>query len=1113
MALIDQLPSPEGIRAILDPVIGDENAGTGVAGVAKLLEGIDTAGLSASLAGQLGDAVSFRADANGSALTSGVVSEFQQAISLIPSDPSNLVSAVRENLERIQELSSQDLPTALRAGVDGLANLQDLLPSDAGTLVSDLAEPLNRLKGEFISGEFGQLQQWSASIVELNKEIAPLLTGGPGTVEGRLIGFLRAKIEDLVQQLVPGPNLAMAIRAEFDGVIDEETLGHITGLKTEVMAAIDAARSEFEQGHFSNTAHLQTAQAKFRELSDSLADLAGRLNAVLDSTITNHDDLMAAIARQLDALASIEFVDLGNVRDKFAAAIERAEEAVRDLELDAVAERIESLFGSIDDTVSQFSIDRLLPDLESIRGKIDLVLARIEAVWLETVAAVRLALGQVTESLEASLTTLGAIDETGQFQFHVQQDMEDFLTEVRDTVTQVIRPMIEEFRSSVGQTLESIQSALNATRGQIESVKAELQGALEGLHAELQSLDVKGRMEEIRLNLDGMLSRLGAVDFDPVVDPVIAQIEDMRGTLKKIDVSSMGEVQLGALKLSASVVLELDFAGKITDALLTEIDKILDIPRNGLGEIEARVETALQRLSELEPESLLSPLDELFGPIIEKLDSLDLAILVEPLETWHADISAEVARVSPASLLQPLVDLHAELERGTRSLSASSLVEPVQGLIDEVKGEIERVDVSGATRDVAALVDEIGVRLDEISPTTLLEPLVAGFDKIMEVLDQFDPAALLKPFSETFDALSAPLANLTAEHAQQIGEVFEMLRRALESFDPQAMHQAVHGQMSSVSQRLDQMNVGGLIAELRQGFSSLQTSFEANAGPADVDLTASIQTLNPLRNEAIGRLSNEVQRFQTRVRQFADSGPDQTVVARYGEFKDKLDSLRPSWASPEMRPATVRAAFAAANPLKFEAEVDALYGALKQQLRAFDPRAIQERLDKSMENAKAALLVLDSTQIANEVESVVTEVTERLDAIDLELLVAEIDDVTAKLENIVAAFDPAPIVERLEGLTQEVTDLVGALDPAEMLAPLSEPLEQSKQIVAEFDPTALKEPIVIIFADIQQILDAVDVGVVLQPLSDRLEEIRDELERALRRTEESFKGMLKAIPV
>jgi hypothetical protein len=49
MGLLQELPTAEQLTSILAPVMGDKAAGTGVAGVLRLLDQLDTTKLSASL--------------------------------------------------------------------------------------------------------------------------------------------------------------------------------------------------------------------------------------------------------------------------------------------------------------------------------------------------------------------------------------------------------------------------------------------------------------------------------------------------------------------------------------------------------------------------------------------------------------------------------------------------------------------------------------------------------------------------------------------------------------------------------------------------------------------------------------------------------------------------------------------------------------------------------------------------------------------------------------------------------------------------------------------------------------------------------------------------------
>src|SRR5262249_26393171 len=151
---------------------------------------------------------------------------------------------------------------------------------------------------------------------------------------------------------------------------------------------------------------------------------------------------------------------------------------------------------------------------------------------------------------------------------------------------------------------------------------------------QLQSVGVEGTMASIRDALDGMLGQLGTIDFDVVVNPVVAEINEMRDSLKKIDVSKLSEFTVGALKVSVEVVVHLDFSSQITAVLMAEIDKLLEYPENALAQVEGKVEGAIKQFGALAPGVLLEPLNTLFAPISDKLNTLKLEVLLEPLDAW-----------------------------------------------------------------------------------------------------------------------------------------------------------------------------------------------------------------------------------------------------------------------------------------------------------------------------------------------------------------------------------------------------------------------------------------------------------------------------------------------
>src|SRR5262249_19326277 len=152
--------------------------------------------------------------------------------------------------------------------------------------------------------------------------------------------------------------------------------------------------------------------------------------------------------------------------------------------------------------------------LTAIRTQLEELLQKVDGALLECVAAIRKVFMGIREAIHKLGEKLGSYDADGKFHFGIEQQLEKFLRGVRARRQHTIEPLITQFKTTVTETLGQIQAALGSITGEIDGVRAQLQASLTEVHGKLQSVDVKGTMDAIRQKLDGMLSQLGAVDFD-----------------------------------------------------------------------------------------------------------------------------------------------------------------------------------------------------------------------------------------------------------------------------------------------------------------------------------------------------------------------------------------------------------------------------------------------------------------------------------------------------------------------------------------------------------------------------------------------------------------------
>lgn len=1113
MGILQSLPSEDQLTSILEPVLGNGEQGTGVAGVLRLLEQLDTKNLTSSLTGQLDQTVSSNLTIDSSSITGGTLTQLEQAVGAIP-DPATLLKPLTDTFERIKSLSTDGLSTQLLSGVDGLQNIGSLVPPDGRDLVAGVADGVAGIKREFISGDFGQLSQWSESVKKLHDEIKPLLSGGNGTLEDRLIAFLRDKITELVGLILPSVKPGLDITGALTSAISADRLSALNTVKAELISWMNAAKAEFDNGQFSNTAAFDKAKAAFDKLIEIITAMTSGPRRVLDQASATVDGIASLMREQFDDFAQIEIIDFGNIKDKFAAAIKKVEDAVKGLNLGSVKQKVEDVFAKINDVIGKFDLSQLTKKLGDLQGELKTILDSLDSALLGAIAAIRSAFTKIKDALKSVASALGSYDAEGVFHFNVEQEIASFLNGIKQSLQETIQPLLNDFKTTIRDTLQQVHEGLVNVKTEIEKVKTQLQEMLQGVNDQIQSLDVPGTLESARQTLDQMLKELGDFDFEPVVVPVITEIDEIGGELKKIDVSSLNDFTKGALKVSVSVVLEVDFEGQITAALMKEFDKLLEVPKQGLTEIEENVETLIQRFSEFAPAALLAPLDDVFKPVTKFLDELNLETLIKPLDEWYARLLAELDKISPAALLQPVVDLYKKLTETLDAVSPEALIRPLSDAIDGIKAEIKKIDVTGIAGDLSGVLTQVKTALDKISPESLLAPVVDAFDKIMAALDSFDPAILLKPVGDLFDSLVAPLANATGEHARLISEAFAGLRGIVDTFDPKNVYRLVREQTAAVNDIAKQIDIGSMLASLKAPFDAMQASFSANGGGANVSLSASVGNLNPLKNPAISQAATGLQQIQAKLSALAQAQPPADLVTRYEkDIRAKIESLIPVWAKENISADSIRRAFQVLNPLNLTAEIQKLYDAIKDQLRNFDPRILQEQIKATFEKAKSAILSLDPNAILAQVQGVVDQLLQRLDLIDLKIITNELKDVVDEVKNIVDGLNPERIISQLTDLVDEVKKIVGLLQPSQILRELNEPFALAKSIVAEFDPAVFKEALQSIFEGIQKVLAAIDVGVVLQPLNERLQQLHDELEDALNRTGTAFNGMLAAIPV
>ena len=314
--------------------------------------------------------------------------------------------------------------------------------------------------------------------------------------------------------------------------------------------------------------------------------------------------------------------------------------------------------------------------------------------------------------------------------------------------------------------------------------------------------------------LEEMLAQLGDLSFNPVIEEVVDEIDGMTEQLRQIDVSSMSEITVGALKVSVEVVTNIEFSSQISQVLIEQLDNIMELPKQGISEVQKSVEYTVDQFSKLKPELLLKELDQLIAPLQAVFDDLNPERLLKPLTDWHADLVAELEKLSLDVLLKPVTELHGDLVNGVEQVAPSQLIEPLQKSVDKLQADIDNISLDVVRSQFTNAQISLTSALDSLAPTKLLQPVLEPFSTLETTLNGFRPSQLLQPVNDFFDSLTVPLDAINQSQVDAISLALAPLKQLNTAFDPAINFTGLSTLFDQILAFLDQLNFGAKLSEI-----------------------------------------------------------------------------------------------------------------------------------------------------------------------------------------------------------------------------------------------------------------------------------------------------------
>ncbi len=854
---------------------------------------------------------------------------------------------------------------------------------------------------------------------------------------------------------------------------------------------------------------------ELHQLRVNLRPVLGQLRRIREIEILQPGALERALRHLMDQVLGVRVYENQQIRDPYFALLERIDGAVSAIDLSYVRTEVLDYFARTRQAIES-------ADIPSIGGLLDGQLSQMEQAVGSLRDGVGDLLGDLERHLDQLLTQLrellapfGSFQPDNSFRYTFQDDLNDLFTNARRAIagdpdhpeqpslSGSLTQMQQGIDAFLGQLTTILQPVVDASEGVVDDAVA----GIEAFTTFLDGLDMPAMMATLSQQLDDILNALGPIDFAPVIDPIVAELDANRDALAQVDGESLNDLLRAALSEALDLVARIDFTITISTPLVDEFAQVKALPAAAIQYLQDRYEEALAALDRLSPAQLLEALMAAFKVIHDAVARLDAAKLLDPLDEIHEQyLRTPVMALRPSTLLAPVSAGFSQALGNFDGLSGQALLAPLVSRLDEVKSAVAALDLTAPLDELLALLERLKVGLAAIRPSTLLAGLDEAFTQLETELDRFKPSVVFAPVAQLAQPLLDFLEQVQQETVTALHALFQEPLRLLERLQPEAITAEIQAALDGVLALLRQVNPSERFNQLKAHHFDLRGAVQAGGVTAKIELVASIDPqvqLGPylaVYNELVG-LIEDLKRALTL--------PD--LAALYTEFQERLLGMLPPYARAALDVETFQRVMRLADPTRFLAELDTRFETIKGKLLVIDPGTIGAELDATYDTVLALLEHADLTEPVERVKAMVDELKGVVQGIRVDFVADDLDRVIGDFRALLAALDPSVLFAGLDAAHDDLLAVVEQTQPSVVLAGLNAPLAQIQQLLANLDPeNRLKQPLDQAWQAVLGLLAEVDFTVALRPLVARLDALEVEFVAGLRKVEHSFDAMLHA---
>lgn len=1114
------IPAYDTVIQPITEVVGDGDSGLSLVAKQLAAQDFDAAvgGLLQTVQGQLVETIP---GSEAAPFAGGVdaLGNFSATVSAVPDDlfvgiqgPLGEFNSV---LQRLPEIIKQ-----LTTAADAIDNAHN---GDLQPIVQTATDGLNGILQNLTGPDYAGFSQWQEYLQELADALRPIVDSGADAevIRDQLLVLAIGRIRDAILGLAPEmASLAGDAESFFNELLPDVGALNLSTLQTDVLQSLSAIQASAESDGQDLENFIADFESKMQILVDSLHGGIDVVQAALGNPLMTVGEASKVASRELDSIVATRVDDYSNVVERLETFFGSIEEAIDALDLSAITDGVNGFFGVIQSAVEELDPQVIETEVDGLAAGAEEQLDRVQEMVTSLTSRIQGWLGEMTGEMDSVVSQLGTFNEEGEFEFSFQSSIEDVYQQVdyliqgnpNDTNAASIAGTLHDFQAMFTQLVGEIDRQLLALAGQLNTAKDNVASLLEDARAEIESVNPQAVMEEAKQGIESAFEAIGGLEFDPVVDPIIAELDKARDELSKIDLSSLNDIIKAALSAALDAIQTSNFDQEITQALLQELDEILAYPREALNSITEKLNELIDRVLVISPDFLMKPVQDELDVIVDKLD-VDLnQVLVPPLNDVLDALKDALEPLNPAQFLQPLQDVFDEVISAVDKLAPETLLKPVQEQINALAATLDDLSLTEPLARVNSVMGDTNGFLDQMNPQELLLPVSEPFDAVFNGLQQLQPSVLLAPLSDIMDQIPDITSEIPDSLITTIRDLYDEALARADALSPEALFSAIRNPLEEFQSRWNQLAPGTLLTQIQSVYTQVQGSVQLADERDGTSLSVRINLSAPTM--VFASVLSRYEPIHLRIANLLSDLDPAPLEEKYQQAVAKMEELLPRAIRDDITAGQLETLLGLTNPAQWITRLDEIYNRILGKLEVFTPATIIDPLMATYDSLRAALNAIDIGAIIQRIEDLVSRIGDIIASISLESILGPIVEAVDNIKAIVAGLSPAPLIAGLSQRFENLVDVIDTLAVDELVAVLQEAWDGLQARIEElFDLENLFAPIVEIFDALTVLLGGLDVGELIGVLDDKLDKIRDELEEALNRTGVSFKAMLAAVPV